>query len=119
MSATAGLASAGIDSSFSENDDAPLPSIDEVRAAYERIGTFHEALGQHVDLTITGTAEQRRATRAARVNDEIFSGLAGVAPPVDSRGWTGTVAAFLLRRIAEFLFGREAPEPHASAAGRK
>lgn len=97
-------APAPIDSSKAQFDDALFRSIEDMRAAYEQqlLAPF---LGQLVDITIDGTREERHLA-AAPVQIIAYAS-----------DWTGEPVS-LLRRVREFLLGRDSAEPHASAAGR-
>lgn len=112
---------APIDSSKAQFDNAPLPSIDDVRAPLFSNSTYVERMypgpaprGLLVDISIDGTQEERRLASGV----SIFS-TANVVRKidtnavVDSRTWTGTVATSVLRRVILFLFGPGALGGHA------
>lgn len=84
-------------------DREPLPSIEDVRAAYLRRAAPPRHLGQNVDITIG-------IDRARSGSDQTVD-LLIVRPSHDSRAWTGN-ATSLRRRVFECvsaLFGLHAP----------
>lgn len=119
MAALPSPATVGIDTFLSE-DDGPLPSIaDHVAQLREADRAFAPLCprGVLVDVVIGNPESERSAYRLIGIDHASGPDLSWPRDFTahDSRAWTGRVAVSLLRRVIEFLFGREVSARHAPA----